>query len=88
MLTAVGLQGSTGRVASPGDNAATESWHALLQTNFLDRRRWRTREEFHEAVLFWIEHTYNRGRRQQGLGKAHPVEYELTHANQDAAIAA
>ncbi len=66
-----------GRVASAGDNAAMESWHALLQKNVLDRRRWRTREELHQAVVFWIEHTYNRRRRQRGLGKLTPVEYEL-----------
>ena len=29
VLTAAGLQGSMGRVASAGDNAAMESWHAL-----------------------------------------------------------
>ncbi len=48
------------RVASAGDNAAMESWHALLQKNVLDRRRWRTRAQLHDAVVFWIEHTYNR----------------------------
>jgi len=77
-----------GRVASAGDNAAMESWHSLLQKNVLDRGRWRTRDELHEAVVFWIEHTYNRRRRQRGLGKLTPVEFELTYANQDAAVAA
>jgi putative transposase len=87
VLTAAGLQGSMGRVASAGDNAAMESWHALLQKNVLDRRRWRTREELHQAVVFWIEHTYNRRRRQRGLGKLTPVEYELAFTTQ-AAVAA
>ncbi len=88
MLTAAGLQGSMGRVASAGDNAAMESWHALLQKNVLDRRRWRTREELHQAVVFWIERTYNRRRRQRGLGKLTPVEYELAFTNEAAAVAA
>ncbi|MFP5380315.1 MAG: CAP domain-containing protein, partial [Vicinamibacteria bacterium] len=44
--------------------------------NVLDRRRWRTRDELHEAIVFWIEHTYNRRRRQRALGKLTPVEYE------------
>ncbi len=35
VLAAAGLQGSMGRVASAGDNAAMESWHALLQRNVL-----------------------------------------------------
>jgi putative transposase len=52
VLTAAGLQGSMGRVASAGDNAAMGSWHALLQKNVLDRRRWGTREQLHEAIVF------------------------------------
>ena len=88
VLTAAGLQGSMGRVASAGDNAAMESWHALLQKNVLDRRRWRTRDELHQAVVFWIEHTYNRRRRQRRLGKLTPVEFELAFTTHDAVIAA
>ena len=76
------------RVASAGDNAAMESWHALLQKNVLDRRRWRTRDELHAAIVFWTEHTYNRRRRQRALGKLTPVEYELAFTAQHAAIAA
>ena len=87
VLTAAGLQGSMGRVASAGDNAAMESWHALLQKNVLDRRRWRTRDELRQAIVFWIEHTYNRRRRQRALGKLTPVEFELAFTTQ-AAIAA
>ena len=87
VLAAAGLQGSMSRVASAGDNAAMESWHALLQKNVLDRRRWRTRDELHQAVVFWIEHTYNRRRRQRRLGKLTPVEYELAFTNH-AAVAA
>ncbi|SNS09943.1 Transposase InsO and inactivated derivatives [Geodermatophilus pulveris] len=87
VLTAAGLQGSMGRVASAGDNAAMESWHALLQKNVLDRRRWRTRDELHGAIVFWIEHTYNRRRRQRALGELTPVEYELAFTSQ-AAVAA
>ena len=88
VLKAAGLQGSMGRVASAGDNAAMESWHALLQKNVLDRRRWRTREELHQAVVFWIEHTYNRRRRQRRLGRLTPVEFELAFTSQEAAVAA
>ncbi len=77
VLAAPGLQGSMGRVAAAGDNAAMESFWALLQQNVLDRRRWRTRDELHNAVVFWIDHTFNRRRRQRALGKLTPVEYEL-----------
>ena len=88
MLTAAGLQGSMGRVASAGDNAAMEPWHALLQKNVLNRRRWRTRDELHKAIVFWIEHTYNRRRRQRALGELTPVEYELAFTSPEAAVAA
>ncbi len=28
-------------------------------------------------MIVWIEHTYNRRRRQRALGKLTPVEFEL-----------
>lgn len=77
VLKANALTGSMGRVAAAGDNAAMESFFALLQTNVLNSRRWRTRAELSYAVIHWIEHTYNRRRRQRGLGKLTPVEFEL-----------
>jgi len=77
-----------GRVASAGDNAAMESWHALLQKNVLDRRRWATRDEPRDAIVFWIERTYNRRRRQRALGRLTPVEFELAFTAQNAAVAA
>jgi putative transposase len=80
VLKASGLVGSMGRVASAGDNAAMESFHSLLQKNVLDRHRWATREDLAYAVISWIEHTYNRRRRQRGLGKLTPVEFELAFA--------
>jgi len=85
---AAGLKGSMGRVASAGDNAAMESFWALLQRNVLNQRQWRTRDELHYAIVFWIEHTYNRRRRQRGLGKLTPVEFELSFAPNDEAEAA
>jgi transposase InsO family protein len=88
VLVAAGLQGSMGRVASAGDNAAMESFWALLQRNVLDSQQWRTREELHYAIVFWIEHTYNRRRRQRGLGKLTPVEFELAFAPQATQTAA
>jgi putative transposase len=77
VLKAAGLHGSMGRVAAAGDNAAMESWHALLQKNVLDQRRWRTRAELRYEIIRWIEHTYDRRRRQRALGRLTPVEFEL-----------
>lgn len=72
MLVAAGLQGSMGRVASAGDNAAMESFNSLLQKNVVDRRHWRSRHELHNAVVHWVEHTYNNRRRQRGPEQTHP----------------
>ena len=65
-----------GRVGSSGDNAAMESFFALLQKNVLDRRSWTTREQLRIAIVTWIERTYNRRRRQAALGRLTPVEFE------------
>ncbi|WP_453976363.1 IS3 family transposase, partial [Brevibacterium pityocampae] len=75
-LTRRGLAGSMGRVGAAGDNAAMESFFALLQKNVLDRRRWSTREKLRIAIVTWIERTYHRRRRQARLGRLTPVEYE------------
>jgi putative transposase len=74
-----GLVGSMGHVGACGDNAAMESFFALLQKNVLDRQRWSTREELRLAIVTWIERTYHRRRRQRALGKLTPIEFELLH---------
>ena len=73
-----------GRVAAAGDNAAMESFNALLQKNVLDQQRWATRDQLRYAIIHWIEHTYNRRRRQRRLGRLTPVEFELAFANEAA----
>lgn len=88
VLTAAGLQGSMGRVASAGDNAAMESFWALLQRNVLDQQTWATRDQLRYAIVRWIEHTYNRRRRQRGLGKLTPTEFELAFTPQTSTAAA
>jgi len=85
LLKAHHLTGSMGRVAAAGDNAPMESFHSLLQKNVLNRRRWRTRAELHFEIVRWIEHTYNRRRRQRGLGRLTPVEFELAFTRGDVA---
>ncbi len=59
-----------------GDNAAIESFFSLLQKNVLNRRAGATREDLRIAIVTWIERTYHRRRRQDGLGRLTPVEYE------------
>jgi len=71
-----GLVGSMGQVGAAGDNAAMESFFALLQRNVLDRRTWATRDELRIAIVTWIERTYHHRRRQARLGRLTPIEYE------------
>ena len=74
------LRGSMGQVGSAGDNAAMESFFSLLQKNVLNRRAtWDTREELRTEIVYWIEATYHRRRRQRGLGKLTPVEFETLY---------
>ncbi len=71
------LAGSMGRVASSADNAAMESFFALLQKNVLNARRWDTRDQLRLAIVTWTERTYHRRRRQRALGKLTPIEFEI-----------
>ncbi len=83
-----GLVGSMGQVGSAGDNAAMESFFALLQRNVLDRRhRWSTRDELRIEIVTWIERTYHQRRRQTALGRLTPIEYEMINTPQTATAA-
>ena len=81
-----GLVGSMGQVGAVGDNAAMESFFALLQNNVLDRCGWSTRQALRIAIVTWIERPYHRRRRQLALGRLTPTDYEtsmtpcVTHA--------
>ena len=81
------LAGSMGRVGAAGDNAAMESFFALLQNNVLDRRRWTTRHELRIAIIIWVERTYHRRRRQRRLGRLTPIEYETIMTTPEATAA-
>jgi putative transposase len=84
-LNGHGLQGSMGRVASAGDNAAMESFFALLQKNVLNTRGWTTRQQLRLAIVTWIERTYHRRRRQRRLGRLTPIEFETIYQAANAA---
>ena len=54
----------------------------LLQNNVLDRRTWTAREELGIAIVTWIEKTYHRRRRQDGLGRLTPLQFETKKPHQ------
>ena len=80
------MVGLMGRVGACGDNAAMESFFALLQ-NVLDRQTWATRQQLQVAIVTWIERTYHRRRRQAALGRLTPIEYEMIDPTQAAQAA-
>ena len=82
-----GMVGSMGQVGSAGDNAAMESFFALLQKNVLNRQSWATRDDLRIEIITWIERTYHRRRRQTRLGRLTPVEYEAIMTPQTAPAA-
>ena len=65
-----------GQVGTAADNAAMESFFALLQKNVLNRQKWATRDDLRIAIVTWIERTYHQRRRQDRLGRLTPNEYE------------
>ena len=50
-----------------------------MQTELLNRRRWKTRIELANAILEYLEIFHNRRRRHSSLGMRTPIEYELLH---------
>jgi transposase InsO family protein len=71
-----GLLPSMGAVGSAYDNAVIESFWARMQTELLDRQRWKTRLELANAMFDYLEIWHNRQRRHSALGWLTPVEYE------------
>ena len=84
-LRSHGLTGSMGRAGACSDNAAMESFFALLHKNVLDRQRWTSREQLRLAIITWIERTCHRRRRQRALGTLTPIEYETINQAAQAA---
>jgi transposase InsO family protein len=63
-----GLLPSLGTVGDPYDNAVVESFWGRMQVELLNRRRWRTRVEFANAIFEYIEGFHNRRRRHSAIG--------------------
>ena len=47
-----------------------------MQTELLNRRRWRTRIELANAIFEYLEIFHNRQRRHSALGMLTPIECE------------
>ena len=68
-----------GSVGDCYDNAMIEVFWSRMQTELLDRRRWKTRVELANAIFEYLEIFHNRQRRHSALGWRTPVEFEKLH---------
>lgn len=71
-----GLLPSMGTVGDCYDNAVIESFWGRMQTELLNRQRWRTRVELANAIFEYLEIFHNRQRRHSSIGMLTPIEYE------------
>ncbi|WP_396026384.1 group II intron reverse transcriptase/maturase [Actinomadura sp. 9N215] len=76
---ASGLVASMGSIGDRYDNAVVESFWDRMQTELLNRQRWRTRIELANAIFEYLEIFHNRRRRHSALGMPTPIEYERIH---------
>jgi transposase InsO family protein len=81
-----GLVPSMGTVGDAFDNAVIESFWARLQTELLNRKKWKTRVELSTALFEYLEIFHNRNRRHSSPGMLTPIEYEKIN-NQTATAA-
>jgi transposase InsO family protein len=81
-----GLVPSMGTVGDAFDNALIEAFWARLQTELLDRKKWKTRIELSTALFDYLEIFHNRNRRHSALGMLTPIEFEKVN-NQTAQAA-
>jgi transposase InsO family protein len=63
-----GLVPSMGTVGDAYDNALIEAFWARLQTELLNRKKWKTRIELSTALFDYLEIFHNRNRRHSALG--------------------
>jgi len=75
-----GLVPSMGTVGDAFDNAVIESFWARLQTELLNRTKWKTRVELSAALFEYLEIFHNRNRRHSSLGMLTPIEYEKVNS--------
>ncbi|GAA4612953.1 hypothetical protein GCM10023195_55850 [Actinoallomurus liliacearum] len=70
-----------GSIGDCFDNAVIESFWGRMQTELLNRRRWKTRIELANAIFEYLEIFHNRQRRHSALGMLTPIEYEMLSPN-------
>jgi transposase InsO family protein len=75
-----GIRPSMGSVASPWDNAPTESLMGTIKCECVHARTFDSREQAAIEIFEYIECFYNRLRLHSSLGYMSPMEFEEAHA--------
>ena len=58
------------------DNACAETFFSTIKCEILYHNRYKTREEAHKDIFWYIEIYYNRKRRHQALGYMTPMQFK------------
>jgi transposase InsO family protein len=74
-----GLVASMGSIGDCFDNSVIESFWGRMQTEMLNRKKWRTRIELANAMFEYLEIFHNRQRRHSSIGMLTPIDYENLH---------
>ena len=75
-----GIRPSMGSVASPWDNAPTESFMGILKRECVHRKVFEDLEQAQIEIFEYIETFYNRRRMHSALGFMSPAEFEAANA--------
>ena len=75
-----GVRPSMGSVGDAYDNAMCESFFSSLESELLNRRRFRSQAEAKMAAFSYIESWYNPRRLHSALGYRSPIQFEEDHA--------
>ncbi|ACU53639.1 Integrase catalytic region [Acidimicrobium ferrooxidans DSM 10331] len=86
LCATLGLRQSVGRVATCYDNAVAEAFFGSLKRELVGRYRFANLAEARSAIATWIQR-YNTVRLHSSLGYLPPVEYELSWACREVAVA-
>ena len=71
-----GIVPSMGAIASPWDNAVTESLMSTIKVECIHRQTFKTRDDARLEIFDYIEAFYNKLRIHSALGILSPVEHE------------
>jgi len=80
-IRTAGLIPAFGTVGDGLNNAMIESFWSSMEIELLDRKQWKTKAEFSNAIFDYIKIFYNRQRRHSQLDYLLLIEFELASSS-------